>query len=77
MLRLIRKNSVTILDLDWNIVLPNLKLNHTPRAYELIYIESIGKYYEVVRVIHNVNDTHSIFLIVEEYNNNIKARIDL
>lgn len=77
MLGLLRKNSVTVLDLQWNILLSNLKLNHTPRAYELIYVESLQKYYEVVKVIHNVGKNHSIVLIVEEYNNNNKGRIEL
>jgi len=59
--------SITLMNSEWDIMLPSLKVKHIPRVGELIYLDSDKTYYNVISVIHNVSKKHSIFVIVELY----------
>jgi hypothetical protein len=62
-----RKYSVTILDEKWNKLVLNYKFSHIPRQDELIFLDSNGKYYKVINVVHYVTKKHGIFIIVKEF----------
>jgi hypothetical protein len=59
--------SVSLLDSNFTIIIPNMKVKHVPRLNELIYLEEEEQYYIVESVIHNINKKHGIFLIVEKF----------
>jgi hypothetical protein len=62
-----RKYNTSLLDSKWNPIKRNLKLSIIPRIHEYIYHED--KYYMVLNVVHQLNDKHDIFIIVEEKDN--------
>lgn len=62
-----RKYNTSLLDSKWNPIKRNLKLSIIPRIHEYIYYED--KYYMVLNVVHQLNDKHDIFIIVEEKDN--------
>jgi hypothetical protein len=62
-----RKYNTSLLDSKWNPIKRNLKLSIIPRINEYIYYED--KYYMVLNVVHQLNDKHDIFIIVEEKDN--------
>jgi hypothetical protein len=62
------KYSVSVLDSNWNMMIPKARVEHVPRIDELIYLESDDTYYQVKTVVHNINKKQGVFVIVEKYN---------
>lgn len=62
------KYSVSILNSSWEVMYQKILVKHIPRMDELIYLESIGEYYQVMTIVHNINKNQGIFLIVEKFN---------
>jgi hypothetical protein len=62
------KYSVSILNSNWEVMFQKILVKHIPRMDELIYLESISEYYQVMMVVHNINKNQGIFLIVEKFN---------
>lgn len=58
------KYTVSILSSKWEPMKRNLKLVVIPRRDEYIYLDNI--YYEVLNVVHRLNDSQDIFVIVNE-----------
>ena len=58
-----KKRSITLLDEKWNVIKPNIKVKYIPRCGELIYMEDITLYYEVINVIHYINNNEGIFIV--------------
>ena len=58
------KYSVSILNSKWEIIESKLKLKVIPRQYELLYLND--KYLTVIKVIHMLNKTQDIFVVVED-----------
>lgn len=63
------KNSVTLLDEKWNVVVTNMKFNTLPRIDELIFMPKEQKYYSVINVIYNMYQPVETYLIVEPHSN--------
>ena len=61
------KYTISLMDSNWDIILPDLKVKHIPRSGELIFLDKDKAYYKVVTVIHNISKIHSIFVIIENY----------
>ena len=62
-----RKYSVTILDENWNKLLVDSKLEFIPRRDEFIFLDSLGKYFKVLNVIHYLTNKQGIFVVVKEF----------
>lgn len=61
-----KKYSVSVLNENWEVLFPTIKVKFLPRYGELIYLSN--NYYRVVRVIHNINNKQGVFLQVEIVN---------
>ena len=57
-----RKYKVSILTSKWEIIKMNLKLTIIPKKDEYLFIDN--QYYEIINVVHVINDNQDIFLIV-------------
>lgn len=62
-----RKYSATILNDKWEKLILNYNFTHIPRRDELIFLDSTGKYYKVLNVIHYLTKKQGIFIIVKEF----------
>lgn len=58
------KYTVSILNSKWNPMKRNLKLKVIPRREEYIFLNN--QYYNVLNVVHMLNDKQDIFVIVNE-----------
>lgn len=61
------KYTITLMNSEWDVMLPDLKVKHIPREGELIFLDSEKTYYKVITVIHNITKIHNIFVIIEKY----------
>jgi hypothetical protein len=59
-----KKNNVSILTTKWEPIKRGLKLSTIPRRDEYILIEN--EYYEVINVIHTLDSSENIFIIVSK-----------
>jgi len=59
-----RKYILSFIDSKWNPIKRHIKLSTIPRADELIYYE--GVYYTVVNVVHTLNKSKEILIILEK-----------
>jgi hypothetical protein len=66
-----RKYTVSILNSKWVPIKRNVKLVIIPRADEYIYLN--GKYYQVLNVVHTLNDNQDIFIIIEENSKELES----
>lgn len=62
-----KRYSVSVLNSNWEVMIPVIKLEHLPRMDELIYLESNEEYYQVKTVVHNINKKQGVFIIVEKF----------
>ena len=62
------KYSVSFLNSKWEVLKRNVNIFILPRRDELIFFSD--KYYIVLNVVHTINDSHDIFIIVDEYKKN-------
>ena len=62
-----RKHAILLMNDEWDIIIPNLKVRQIPREGELIFLDKEKTYYKVITVIHNITKKHSIFVIIENY----------
>jgi len=58
------KYTVSLLDSKWSVVKNNVKLYALPRKDEYIFFD--GLYYEVLNVVHSVDNKHIIYVIINE-----------
>jgi hypothetical protein len=65
-----QKYTITILNVKWEPIKTNIKLSIIPRRDEFIYLDN--QYYEVLNVIHTLNERQGIFLIINDLPSNIK-----
>ncbi len=61
------KYTVSILNSQWKPIKRNLKLEVIPRRDEYIYL--FNQYYEVLNVVHMLNEKQDIFVIINELSN--------
>jgi len=72
MINLFKKYSISILNKSWEpIIKKGAKVKFIPRQGELIYIEEKNKYYKVLNVIYYLNRKQGIFVVVEEFGDEI------
>ena len=64
------KYTISILNSKWVPLKRNLKLNVIPRCDELIYMHD--QYFTILKVIHMLNTSQDIFIIIDEMNPKIK-----
>lgn len=69
-----RKYSITIIDENWVRLVDNTDLRFLPRKDEFIFIESFGKYFKVLNVIHYLTKKQGIFLVVKPINDEIALK---
>jgi hypothetical protein len=62
------KYTVSILTSKWQPIKRNVEMVIIPRRDEYIYLNK--QYYQVLNVIHTLNEKQDIFVIVEEVSNN-------
>ena len=60
-----RKYTVTVLDSKWNVIKNRLKLNPIPRKDELLFLD--GLYYEVINIVHRIDEKQGIFVVVNPF----------
>ena len=63
------KYTVTILNSKWNPIKRNVEMFIIPRRDEYIYMDE--QYYEVLNIVHMLNEKQDIFVIVNEKVKNI------
>ena len=66
------KYTVTILNSKWNPIKRNVEMFIIPRRDEYIYMDE--QYYEVLNVVHTLNEKQDIFVIVNEMVKNINPQ---
>lgn len=65
-----KKYKVNFLNEKWVPIKLNVKLSFIPRTHELVYINS--KYYRVANVIHNIDKKSEVYIIIEQYTDDLK-----
>ncbi|CAK0762418.1 hypothetical protein CCP3SC1AL1_300012 [Gammaproteobacteria bacterium] len=63
------KYTVTILNSKWNPIKRNVEMFIIPRRDEYVYMDE--QYYEVLNIVHMLNEKQDIFVIVNEKVKNI------
>lgn len=58
------KHKITLLDGNWDVI-GKTKMTTIPNQYDLIYSDDLGKYYEVIKVIHDLN--RGVFLVLKDF----------
>lgn len=58
------KYTISILNSKWEPIKRNLKLKVIPRENELIFLDE--KYFNVIKVIHMLNEKQDIFIIIDD-----------
>jgi len=71
MIRLFKRKNITILDKSWKPIIESLNLKIIPRYGEYVFLEETKKYYKVLNVIYYLNKNQGIFVIVEEFGEEI------
>lgn len=66
-----RKYTVTVLDSKWNVIKNRLKLNPIPRKDELLFFD--GLYYEVINIVHRIDEKQGIFVVVNSFKHQEKT----
>lgn len=66
------KYTVTILNSKWNPIKRNVEIFIIPRRDEYVYMND--QYYEVLNVVHMLNEKQDIFVIVNEMVKNINPQ---
>lgn len=66
----ITKYTTSLLNVKWEPIKRNLKLNVIPRIGEYLYFNE--QYYEVINIIHMLDDKQEYFIIVNEIGAEIK-----
>ncbi len=67
-----KKYSVTVLNSKWEIIKNKIKLEIIPRQQEYLFIEN--QYYEIINVVHVINEKQGVFLIVNPVENIFKKK---
>jgi hypothetical protein len=62
-----KKYKVTILDSKWHPIKKSVKFSVIPRKDEFIWCDEL--YYQVLNVVHSMDKSHNIFIIVELVSN--------
>jgi len=68
-----KKYTVTFLNSKWEIVKSKIKLNVIPQKGEYVYMNN--RYYDVLNLIHSIDNQHNIHIVVEE--SQIKFEVNL
>lgn len=72
MINLFKRHSISILNKSWQpIIKQGLKVKFIPRQGEFIFIEEKNKYYKVINIIYYLNKNQGIFVVVEEFGDEI------
>jgi hypothetical protein len=66
------KYTVSILDSKWQPIKRNVEMIIIPRRDEYVYMNE--QYYEVLNVVHTLNEKQDIFVIVNEMVKNINPQ---
>ena len=61
-----KKYKVTLLDSKWSVIKRNVNLTVIPRKDEYLYFG--GLYYEVLNLVHTLDDKQDVFIIINETN---------
>ena len=59
-----KKFLVSVLNSDWVVIKANLRLKHLPRIEEYLFFNE--KYYRVINLIHLLDKSQHIFIIIDE-----------
>lgn len=62
-----KKCKVSFINPKWEFIKQNVVLDIIPNISELIYIEELGMYFEVMNVVHKLNNKQNIFIIIKEF----------
>lgn len=58
------KTRLIIADQQFNIIRDNVKLKSIPREGEFIFFDKESQYYTVFKVIHNISDNNTTWIII-------------
>jgi hypothetical protein len=58
------KYTVSFLNSKWNVLKNNIKVHSLPRKDEYVFFN--GLYYEVLNVVHTIDNNHIIYVIINE-----------
>lgn len=56
---------ITILNEDWTINSTNKRFKKIPNQGDLIYMENLNLYYEIIKVIFYINKRNGIFIVIK------------
>lgn len=71
-MKLFKRHSISILNKSWKPIKEGIRFKFIPRRGELIFIEEVNKYFEVLNVIYYVNNKQGIFIIVKDFGGEVK-----
>lgn len=60
-----KKHRLTLINQNWEIVVPNILMKNIPRYGEFIYLKDKNVYYKVENVIYTVDKKRDIFIVVK------------
>ena len=59
-----KKYTVTLLNSKWEVLKRNLPIKFIPKKDEFIWTD--GQYYEVVNIVHSIDKSQTVYIIVNE-----------
>lgn len=59
-----KKHKISILNSKWEEIKRNIKIDVIPRRDEFIYLDD--QYYEVLNIVHTLDEKQDIFVIINE-----------
>lgn len=71
MIKWFKRHSVSILNKNWEPIKQGVSMKYIPRFGEFIYNEETRRYYKVLNVIYYLNNKSGVFVIVEEFGDEI------
>lgn len=72
---LIKKNKITILLENWEVLYTTIVLSSVPNENDFIFDDKTNSYYKVIKVIFPINKKNNICIVVTKLNDEINEHL--
>jgi hypothetical protein len=66
-----RKTIINISDINYNIIKGNVKLKHLPNVNDIIYFDTSGVTYNVIKILHHIDKRNTFIWVIVEDNKKV------
>lgn len=68
-----KKYTVKLINSKWEVIKTKITLTTIPNKGEYIFMD--GKYFNIINVVHVIENEHKVLIIIDETNSNILEKI--